>query len=296
MRGCPPDSEASQAASSGLAARPNLTMPGSVSMDGMREQRLVFGEVAELYDSARAGYPDALVDDVLAFAGPEVPGLRAVEVGAGTGKATVAFAARGVQIVAIEPSPTMAAVARRNTARFPDVSVVEISFEDWPAPRGTFGLLLAATAWHWIKPEVRYVKAAEVLAPGGVIALFWHRVRWQGETLRGELEDLYQRLAPDLLAQEPSLPGVSPARAGGRVAAEIAGTGLFRDVTTRDYPWSATLTADSFTNLLLTQSGHRMYPEEPRARLLDGVRELIDGHGGQVVMPFASLLAMARRA
>lgn len=277
-------------------ARLKPIISGSVSMDGMREQRLVFGEVAELYDSARAGYPDALVEDVLSFAGSDGQGLRAAEIGAGTGKATVAFAARGVPIVAIEPSAAMAAVARRNTAQFPDVRVEEISFEDWPAPKGTFGLLFAATAWHWVTPEVRYVKAAEVLAAGGVIALFWHRVRWQGEALRGELENVYRRRAPDLLAQEPSLPGVTSARTGDRLAAEIAGTGLFRDVTTREYPWSATLTAESFTNLLLTQSGHRMYPEEPRARLFDGVREIIAVHGGRVVIPFASLLAMARRA
>jgi hypothetical protein len=36
--------------------------------DAPREQRLVFGEVAETYDRVRPGYPQALVDDVLAFA------------------------------------------------------------------------------------------------------------------------------------------------------------------------------------------------------------------------------------
>jgi tRNA G46 methylase TrmB len=64
----------------------------------MRERRLVFGEVAELYDS----YPPALVDDLVAMAGLD-GGQAVLEVGAGTGKATVLFAQRGIPVLAIEP-------------------------------------------------------------------------------------------------------------------------------------------------------------------------------------------------
>lgn len=261
----------------------------------MREQRLVFGEVAELYDSARAGYPDALIADVLSFAAADQPGLRAVEVGAGTGKATVSFAARGLEIVAIEPSAAMAAVARRNTAEFPGVCVEETSFEEWLAPRGAFRLLYSAQAWHWITPEVRCVKAASVLAPGGTIALFGHRVQWQGEPLRDELEDLYQRVAPDLLAERPTFPGLIPDPDRGAFDAEILSTGLFRDVTTRVYRWSAAFTADTYGSLLQTQSGHRMLAEDRRARLLAGVRDIIAAHGGEIEMPHGTYLVMARR-
>jgi hypothetical protein len=54
----------------------------------------VFGEVAELYDQARPSYPAVLFDDVIAFA-PQSP--RVLEVGAGTGKATVLLAERGLE-------------------------------------------------------------------------------------------------------------------------------------------------------------------------------------------------------
>ncbi len=83
-----------------------------------REQRLVFGEVAETYDRARPGYPDVVVDDIVARA-PQTEGMRLLEVGCGTGKATVPFAARGFDLVALEPSEEMAAVARRNCASYP---------------------------------------------------------------------------------------------------------------------------------------------------------------------------------
>jgi SAM-dependent methyltransferase len=199
--------------------------------------------VAELYDRARAGYPEALIDDVISFAGGDGPNLRALEVGAGTGKATVGFASRDLEILALEPSADMAAVARRNCQQFPKVRVESTSFEDWSAQAASFGLLFSAQAWHWVSPEIRYRKAAEVLGPGGTLALFWHRVRWQGEPVRDELESLYRRLAPDLLARRPGFPGLSARSGDGAAGDEVRETGLFGDVTERTYPWSATFTA-----------------------------------------------------
>ncbi|HEX5096633.1 MAG TPA: hypothetical protein VFX21_11490, partial [Acidimicrobiia bacterium] len=62
-----------------------------------REQRLVFGEVADQYDRARPGYPDAAFDAVVEYA-PVRPGDRVLEVGAGTGKATTSMLARGLDV------------------------------------------------------------------------------------------------------------------------------------------------------------------------------------------------------
>lgn len=258
----------------------------------MREQRLVFGEVAELYDRARAGYPDALVDDVIDFAGGDGPHLRALEVGAGTGKATVSFAARGLEILAVEPSADMAAVARRNTEAFPKVRIEETSFEGYAVEPGGFGLVYSAQAWHWLRPEIRWRKAAQALRQGGTLALFWNRTRWDEQPIKEELAALYRRLVPDLYAQAPGFPGLTTDNEEIDRGAEFRETGLFEDERVRTYPWSATFTADSFTDLLLTQSDHRLLPDEQRSRLLGAIRETIARHGGEVVIPHHTLLAM----
>ncbi len=260
----------------------------------MREQRLVFGEVAELYDRVRAGYPDAVIDDVISFTGSGGPYLRALEVGAGTGKATVSFATRGLEIVALEPSAEMAAVARRNCRQFPRVRVESASFEDWPVQAGGFGLVFSAQAWHWVSPEVRYGKAAAALRAGGTLALLWNRVRWQGEPVRNDLEDLYRRLVPDLYARRPGFPGLTPRPEDGDRGDEMRRTGLFRDETVRTYPWSAAFTADSFIDLLQSQSDHRLLDEGTRARLLHAVREIIAARGGEIEVPHITLLVMGR--
>lgn len=120
---------------------------------------MVFGEDAELYDKARAAYPAAVVDHVLAYAGRGTD-IRALEVGAGTGKATVVTARRQFPIVALEPDEAMAAVARRNCGPFPNVEIHVTTFEDWPVKRKGFDLLFPAQAWHWVDPALRYVKGA----------------------------------------------------------------------------------------------------------------------------------------
>src|SRR6266516_5867243 len=128
--------------------------------DTPREQRLVFGEVAETYDRARPGYPPALVDDVISFARLDAHD-SVLEVGCGTGKATVQFAARGLEMLCLEPSESMAAVARRNCEPFPRVSIETASFEDWRVENGAFRLLISAQAWHLVSPGTRLPKAQD---------------------------------------------------------------------------------------------------------------------------------------
>ena len=260
----------------------------------MREQATVFGEVAELYDKARAGYSDVIVDAVLESAEGSPDDVRALEVGAGTGKATVAFAARGVGIVALDPDPAMASVAMRNCATFPRVRIEVTTFEEWQPDGERYGLLYSAQAWHWVDPEVRWTKAASVLVPGGTVAIFWHRTDWGDEELRAGLEGVYRRLAPDLFAKSPSFPGLAPRDGEEEVQAEMAATGLFTDLRVHARPWSASLTADAFVDLLSTQSDHRLVAEHERTALFDALRELIAAAGGQVTVPHATALVLAR--
>ena len=260
----------------------------------MREQRTIFGEVAELYDKARALYPEALFDDVLDYARcTTASSMRALEIGAGTGKATVALAARGVDVVALEPDAAMAAVLRRSCEGFPHVRIEVTTFEDWTASSKGFDLLYAAQAWHWVAREVRARRAAELLRVDGTIALFWHRTDWSGEPVRDDLEEIYRRIAPDLHAKDPGFPGLAPRR-GQPGVGDLADSGRFRDIETRTYRWSKTLTAEMFIDVALTQSDHRLLDEVTRERLFRAVEALIASHGGQIATPHATFLVLAR--
>ncbi len=263
----------------------------------MREQRLVFGEEPELYDRARPGYSDALVEDVLDFGGVEAAGCRALEVGAGTGKATVAFARNGVHVHALEPDPAMAAVARRNGEPFTGVEIEETSFEDWELEEQAFDLVFSAQAWHWVRPEVRCARAAAALVPGGTVALFWHRVRWQADDgVRADLDACYRLYAPELHAREPGFPGLARLSLEEEAHSELAGCAAFTDVAVHDHPWSQTFDAGAYVDRLRTQSDHRLLAPEELDRLLDAVTDVIAAHGGEVTVPHSTLLVLGRRA
>ena len=78
--------------------------------------KVTFESIAGHYHAARPGYPDELFDELAAAAGLS-PTARLLEVGCGTGKATIPLAERGFEITALELGPQLAAAARRKIGR-----------------------------------------------------------------------------------------------------------------------------------------------------------------------------------
>lgn len=260
------------------------------------ERRLVFGQVAELYERARPSYPDELVEDVLAYAQLEDDD-RILEVGAGTGKATRLFARAGAEIVAIEPSHEMSRVARAICASIPSVTIVEAEFETWQPPEQRFKLLISAQAWHWIDPQKRYPKAREVLIQGGLLAAFWNWPHWQEVPLRAALDEAYRQTAPTLLTSGGPMNSLT---AGADLvsgwAEEIAATAGFDHPDVRIYPWHCHYTTSEFVQLLSTHSDHALLDPPTRERLLDRVGAAIEERGGEFVLPYLTRLCLARAA
>jgi hypothetical protein len=131
-----------------------IGMTGTPNLDSVRARS--FGVAAADYDKDRPRYPDQLIDGVVAM----LPSRRVVEVGAGTGIATVAFAARGLAMTCVEPDPEMAALLSVKPAGDADLRVNVATFEDWSAARPAgapgFGGLISAQAWHWTDPRTRW--------------------------------------------------------------------------------------------------------------------------------------------
>uniref|UniRef100_UPI003F49084A class I SAM-dependent methyltransferase n=1 Tax=Nonomuraea bangladeshensis TaxID=404385 RepID=UPI003F49084A len=242
----------------------------------------VFGEIADEYDRIRPSYPARLVADVLAYAGPP-----ALEVGAGTGKATELFAAHGIDLVATEPDPAMAALLARRVADRPNVTVTVSTFEEY-VPERRFGLLLCAQAWHWVDKEVRWQRAAAALAPGGGIALFWN-ADWPGDPeVTAALRAAHQEFAPHLTLNTGPISDPAGEEAW---AADMGVPPEFGDLGTRSYRWERTLSAADYIAYLSTQSAYRLLDEDVRERLFGALRH---GLGAQVRLNVETKLYLAR--
>jgi SAM-dependent methyltransferase len=263
-----------------------------ITVDDATRLRVTFDEDAERYDRARPGYPPAVFDDLAALTGIG-PGSRVLEIGCGTGQATVALAERGYEIVAVELGAGLAAVARRNLARFPKVEVVTAPFESWPLPPEPFDLVISATAFHWIDPAVRVVKSAQALRPGGTLAtIATYHVAGGSLQFFADAQDCYERWDP---ATPPGL-RLEPAESIHQEGEEIVRSGLFESPQFCRHLADLTYTRESYIDVLLTYSGHRALPPEAQAGLLGCIGGLIDDrYGGQVVKRYLSELRTARR-
>jgi SAM-dependent methyltransferase len=256
------------------------------------ELRTMFEQVPELYERARPTYPVELFDDLAELAGLE-KGSRVLEVGCGTGQATIPLARRGYSLLCVELGEGLAAAARRNLAPFPNVEVVHANFETWKPERGGFDAIVAFTAFHWVDPELRYRKAARLLRDSGSLAVAGslHVQRPGGDTFWADVQEDYDAVVPSPDNRPPPFPNEIES-----LRAEIEASGLFDYVGWRAYLWDQPYSADEYIALLNTYSGHRALDDERRAQLYDRIRRRIDARPeAGVTKTYITMLNVARK-
>jgi SAM-dependent methyltransferase len=254
--------------------------------------RETFNEVAELYDRARPRYPEALVADLIRVGGLG-PGSRVLEIGPGTGQLSVPLAVFGCRVTAVELGPALAAVARQRLREFPLVDVVVADFERWELPPEPFDLVVSATAFHWIDPAVRVVKAARALRPGGHLALVTtHHVAGGTSEFFARAQNCYERWDP---ATPPGL-RLRDATEVSTDTTELARSPHFEQITVERHTQDIAYSTDEYIDVLLTYSGHRALDDTARQGLLGCIRELIETrYGGRITKRYLHELITATR-
>ncbi|HKV68575.1 MAG TPA: methyltransferase domain-containing protein [Gaiellales bacterium] len=260
--------------------------------DDREALRATFDSVARQYDRARPAYPDALFDTLLRQTGLRA-GDRVLEVGCATGKATRPLARRGLHLTCVELGAELAAVARENLVAFPEVEVVHGAFETWrPADGARFDAVIAATAWHWTDPDVRYRRAWELLRPGGCLA-FWaalHALPAGGDPIFLQLQDVYEAIGAGRAASWPRPRELPHARA------EILASGLFDRVTVTQFDWEVRYDAEGYIDLLETFSANIAMQPWQRERLYAEIRSrLAERPDGLLRRHWGAALHVARR-
>jgi SAM-dependent methyltransferase len=263
-------------------------------MVGERVQGRTFGEVADEYDRRRPSYPDDLVTAVIAYAGG--PRLDALEVGAGTGKATTLFAAAGLRIHALEPDPAMAGVLRSRCAPFPNVTVTVISFEEYPASKDNnvqspFDLLMSAQAWHWTDPATRWQRAAEILRPGGSLAIFGNYDLIADNGVRAAFDQVHAEHAPSIdWTDEPYEPDHLWDRLWG---SELKEQSAFEQLEAKLFRSVRTQSRQDYLAYLATHSPYRMLSDDARAQVFHVIASILPD---PVVSDVDTVLYLARRS
>jgi len=258
-----------------------------------KAQRDSFDEASREYDEVRPSYPDKLIKDIIRISKIPEEG-KILEVGCGTGQATIRFAEQSYPMTCLDIGKNLVKIAREKCKNYPNVTIHNISFENWqPEKKGAFDLLISGTAFHWIPLEIAYPKAAEVLKDTGSIALFWNMHPTPYTGFFQDVQRVYHRVVPEWTDPKNS-PGTEKKILEKKNY--IDGTGLFERVKVRRYPWSRTYSTDQYLKLLDTYSDHRSLQKDRRNQLYKGIRTLInEEYGGIVARPYLSVLFIARK-
>jgi SAM-dependent methyltransferase len=255
------------------------------------ELREIFDEDADLYDQARPSYPASLIRDLATLADIR-PGARVIEVGPGTGQATLALSAVGARVVAVELGPSLAARLRDKVAGLP-IEVVVGAFEDWPLPDQPFDAVAAFTAWHWLDQTTRSRKAYDALRPCGSLAtVTTTHVLGGTEQFFVDVQDCYERWDPETKTGL-RLPPASEVPAA---TDEVDDSDLFEPGIRRRYRQDIRYTTTAYLDVLRTYSGHRKLPPDLLAGLLRCIGHLMDSrYQGAVTKQYLYELRVAKR-
>jgi len=236
-----------------------------------------FDAVAESYDLYRPRPPREVVEAVIAASNLH-DGSRGLEIGCGTGQLSAPLAEYGVDLVAVELGGRLAAVARRNLERFPNARVETAAFEDWPLPTQKFDAVLAASAFHWLDPNVRLSKAVEALHPGGFLTILHvHHVRGGTVGFFANTQRYYTHwgISDDPTFQPPA-PDDTPA-----IYQELDQHPAFGSVERRRFEIPMTYSAASYVGWLTTDSLVNTLDAESRRGFLQDIERMIESkyHG-----------------
>jgi ubiquinone/menaquinone biosynthesis C-methylase UbiE len=284
-------------------------LPGSTA----RRYGKVFDEVAAEYDRHRPTYPDELVDQACHVAGIG-SGDHVLEVGCGSGQLTRGLLARGLHVTAVEPGKSLLALARQNLEGAGEVKFVNAQFEDALLPREQFQAVFSASAFHWVDPEVSWQKAADVLVPGGTLALVQYCGLEEPRSKEDQVASLaaIRKVAPDVAANWPAYRDLDGTLAGmeqrrGNVSEVWAWFGsydigqdyarrLFGDVQVAVMPKLVEHSPDELTALLRTMSFYARISPDQRRGLEREYQAIYERLGRPIRASTVAALVTARRS
>ncbi len=253
-----------------------------------RTESTSFNRMAEYYDRYRPGYPEAIIRAVRDRIGFR-PGIRILEIGAGSGKATAQFAPFGWEMLCLEPGEHLAAKGQRQFSG-QNITFAAARLEDYPLMDNYFDAIISAQAFHWIEKPLGFRLCAAALQQGGWLMPFWN-IELLGESDEdlALLSILEQYGAFTATMKECDYSGRTAC-----ISAEIAASGWFTRPEVIQERWSKRFTAEEYFGYVMTGSVFARSPEEQKKTCFAALKKLEAKHG-EIRRQFVCELYVARK-
>lgn len=233
-----------------------------------------YSHVAEAYNKVRPRYSQQLCDRAIELAGL-AKDASILEIGCGPGNATVSFAQKGCSLVCLEPSLEAYQFASLNCAQYPNVEVINTTFEDWHLGERKFDAVLAATSLHWVSPEVRFSKTAAALRDRGTLILLWNATVQPQYDIYQIMHEVYQIHAPSLGKYEDR---ETQQQSLSKFAQAVSDSGKFDNLVAQYVPCTATYSIDDYLMLLSTYSPYIELEAHKRDTLFAALQAALVSH------------------
>ncbi len=262
--------------------------------------------IAGIYEEIRPSYPEQLISDIISVTSLNASEDQLLEVGAGTGKATIPFAEKGYRIHAVELGEDMADILREKCAKYSKVTTWVSSFEEWICRENMkYDMIYSAQAFHWMNKDIKYRKCHELLKENGYLVLFWYQPSSRKSIQRMEIDEqvagIVERYISEL-AKKPLksdrtvLTGITGNEERKK---EIYESGLFRLIMEKEYTYEVINRPEQYVKAMKSVPSY--------ASVLDGldpdqilkmdreIEEVIRKNGGYIKEEFDYSLYIARK-
>ena len=254
-----------------------------------------FDTVVSKYEKMRPGYAPELYQTIFDYA-PIGEDSRVVEVGSGSGQATLPVLQKGCELVSVEYGENFSKALREKFKDYPKFSVITGKFEDVDLEDDAYDLVFSATAFHWVPEEIGYPKVYSALKPGGAFARFANRPRnsQNAPELALEIDALYEEnynKAYDIKSGTKKWFTEEKAKEISQIPAKYG----FTDITYKLFYRERVFTADEYIQLLGTYSDHIAIEETIRNEFFSRIAAAINRHGGKIIISDTMDLELARK-
>ncbi len=245
----------------------------------LEQRKNWYSEVADAYNKTRPHYPRELINRTVEL-GLLSKNTKILEIGCGPGTATTEFAKCGFSMVCLEPSQESCNLARKNCAAFPNVEIINTTFEEWELQENSFNTVLAATSFHWVSPEVGYPKLEKALKDDGNLILLWNKEPQPSYEVYQILDEIYQKQVPSLSRYEAR--GTTE-RILRELGENVVKSGLFKNLVFECMECQRSYSIDDYLTLLSTLSPYIVLDSQKRDALFNDLRDALSKNLGDTI-------------
>lgn len=228
-----------------------------------------YENIASLYDQMRPAYPSQMFQDIKSIVGIR-PEQTLLEIGAGTGKATLEMA-KFASVDALEIEASMADFLEARTENEGHVNVIQGDFETWQSPN-TYPMIYSAQAFHWLDKSIKYKKSSDLLRPSGYLCLIWYLEVLTDEVLFDRVQEVFTRYQTGFSSTKPSMVN----QGFSREEAQLTDNSYFLLEATYDYTsQSRLLTCEEFLDRYQSTSAYEKLSAADKLMVQNDLKELL---------------------